>query len=140
MAGNAYSCHLRTCLSLTFPSLPAMALYRPFPSKTCYPVSPPALTYLPRRTIFESILPHLPHRLDIFVPQNNLLVRNQSQRMPVSSRDGVESPPSETTFFFAPSDRDRVLVVDLGKTRSVLESGVELFPTPGVSFSEAVGR
>lgn len=73
--------------------------------------------------------------------QNNLLVRDSSRRIPFpSSDDSVLPSPNDVAFLFAPTDRDRVLVVDLGRMRRVREAGIELFPTPDVVFAEAVER
>ncbi|CAM9143892.1 unnamed protein product [Scytosiphon promiscuus] len=72
--------------------------------------------------------------------QNNLLVREASQRLPFPSRNSVVPSPSDVAFFFAPTDRDRVIVVDLGRARRIRHAGIEIFPSPGVEISTAVHR
>lgn len=67
-------------------------------------------------------------------------MREPGQRVPVPSGGDSVPSSSDTAFFFAPEDTDRVLVVDLGRARRVHEVGVELFPVPGVGFVDAVGR
>lgn len=43
-------------------------------------------------------------------------------------------------FFFHSSDLDRVIVVDLGRTRRVRDAGAELCAATSMSFEDAVGR
>ena len=81
-----------------------------------------------------------PYRRTCPFPQYNLVLRDPCRRVLFPSSDGGVSPPSNAAFYFAPSDRDRILVVDLGKSRRVREAGVELFPMPGVGFAKAVRR
>eukprot|EP00752_Nemacystus_decipiens_P002251 g2132.t2 len=64
--------------------------------------------------------------------QNNLLVREASDRLPFPSSSSLVALPTDVAFSFADSDRDRVIVVDLGRARRVREAGVELMPSPGV--------
>lgn len=66
-------------------------------------------------------------------------MRDASERLPFPSSGSSAPLPSDVAFFFAPTDRDRVLVVDLGRPRRVREAGVDLFPSP-VEISTAVQR
>lgn len=64
--------------------------------------------------------------------QNNLLVREASDRLPFPSVASLLAVHLGVAFTFEESDRDRVIVVDLGRARRVREAGVELMPCPGI--------
>lgn len=81
---------------------------------------------------FASRGPHPFHLPGRFASQNNLLVREASDRLPFPSGNSLVALPTDVAFFFEGSDRDRVIVVDLGRARRVREAGVELMPCPGV--------
>lgn len=74
-------------------------------------------------------------------PQNNLLVREASDRLPFPSGSSLVALPTDVAFSFADSDRHRVIVVNLRRARRVREAGVELLPSPGVDVIRgAMGR
>lgn len=59
-------------------------------------------------------------------------MREASGRLPFPSGASLVALPTDVAFSFADSDRDRVIVVDLGRARRVREAGVELMPSPGI--------
>lgn len=77
----------------------------------------------------------------LLLTQKNLLVQDPLQRVPLPVGEStLHSSLDNVAFSFAPSDTDRVIVVDLGRSRRVREVGVELSPVAGVAFADAVGR
>lgn len=86
---------------------------------------------------FTSRGTHLLHFPGLFASQNNLLVREASDRLPFPSGFSLVALSTDVAFFFGASDRDRVIVVDLGRARRIREAGVEVLPCPGINVVRA---
>lgn len=103
-----------------------------------YPPPPPVRNlYLTVIGFFDNNGVFLPWP-SLLYEQNNLLVRDPSQRLSFPLEDSTR--PTNIAFFFHSSDLDRVIVVDLGRTRRVRDAGAELCAATGISFEDAVGR